>query len=90
MAIFPSSMPVFDFFRDDDEVFVCEMTAGMVRQLHALLDESTEIARENGQWVPPSIVALTKQLGNAARDRGTGAFGRGADRPGFTTPRTNE
>lgn len=70
MAIYPSATPVFDLYRDDDGVFVCEMTPGMLRQLHDLLDEAAMTAHQAGRWVPAAIVALTKQLGNAARDMG--------------------
>jgi hypothetical protein len=69
MAIYPSATPVFDLYEDDDGVYVCEMTPGMVQQLHGLLDAATEMAHEKGRWVPAPIVALTRQLGNAARRR---------------------
>jgi hypothetical protein len=67
MAIYSSAAPVFNFFRDDDGVFVCELTPGMVRELHGLLEEATTMAHEKGRWVPSPCVALTKQLGNASR-----------------------
>jgi hypothetical protein len=78
MAIYSSFTPVFDFYRDDDGVFVCEMTPGMVRELHHLLDAATAMAHEKGRWVPSPCVALAKQLGNAARDlRGPADCGPG-------------
>jgi hypothetical protein len=67
MSIYPSSAPVFDFYQDDDGVFVCELTSGMVRELHGLLEDATNAAYEEGRRVPSPCVALTKQLGNAAR-----------------------
>jgi hypothetical protein len=72
LAIYASSTPVFDLYRDPDGVFVCEMTPGMVQQLHQLLDAAAESAHEKGRWVPAPIVALTKQLENATRDIGEG------------------
>lgn len=68
MAIYPSSAPVFNFYRDDDGVYVFELTPGMVHELHDLLEDATAMARKNGRWVPPPCIALTKQLGNATRD----------------------
>lgn len=68
MSVYPSSTPVFNFYRDDDGVFVCELTPGMVRELHGMLEEATAIAHEKGRWVPAPCVAFTKQLGNATRE----------------------
>lgn len=68
MAIYASSAPVFDFYLDDDGVYVCELTPSMVHELHDLLEDATAMARKNGRWVPPPCIALTKQLGNATRD----------------------
>jgi hypothetical protein len=67
MSIYASSTPVFNFFEDDDGVFVCELTPGMVRALHGMLEEAMVMAHEKGRWVPAPCVALTKQLGNATR-----------------------
>ena len=39
MSVYSSSAPIFNFYRDDDGVFVCELTPGMVRELHGLLDD---------------------------------------------------
>ncbi len=68
MAIYPSSAPVFNFYRDDDGVYVCELTPGMIHELHGLLEEATAMAHEKGRWLPSPCVALTKQLGNASRE----------------------
>jgi hypothetical protein len=68
MPIYPSSAPVFNFYRDDDGVFVCELTPGMVRELHNLLEDAAIMAHEKGRWVPSPCIALTKQLGNATRE----------------------
>ena len=46
MSVYSSSAPVFNFYRDDDDVFVCELTHGMVRELHCLLEEATTMAEE--------------------------------------------
>jgi len=67
MPIYASSTPVFNFFEDDDGVFVCELTPGMVRALHDMLEEATAVAHQRGRWVPAPCVAFTKQLGNATR-----------------------
>jgi len=68
MAIYPSSAPVFNFYQDDDGVFVFELTPGMVCELHNLLEDATTTAHKNGRWIPSPCVAFTKQLGNAARN----------------------
>lgn len=68
MAIYASSTPVFDFYEDDDGVFVCELTPGMVRALHDMLEEATAAAHQKGRWIPAPCVAFTKQLGNATRE----------------------
>ncbi len=73
MAIYSSSAPVFNFYRDDDGVFVCELTPGMVRELHGLLEDATHAAHEKGRWVPSPCIALTKQLENATRELGRGS-----------------
>ena len=72
MSVYCSSAPVFNLYRDDDGVFVCELTPGMVRELHGLLEEATTMAHEKGHWVPSPCVALTKQLGNASRELSPG------------------
>jgi len=82
MSVYCSSAPVFNLYRDDDGVFVCELTPGMVRELHGLLEEATTMAHEKGRWVPSPCVALTKQLGNASRELRPGgppSPGRSAD-----------
>lgn len=72
LPIYPSSVPVFDFFEDDDGVFVCELTEGMVRELHGVLEDATAMAHEKGRWVPSPCIALKKQLENAIRHLGRG------------------
>lgn len=73
MAVYASAVPVFNFYQDDDGVFVCEMTPGMVQELRGLLDDAIAMAHEKGRWVPSPCVALTRQLDNAARRLGPGA-----------------
>ena len=82
MSVYSSSAPIFNFYRDDDGVFVCELTPGMVRELHGLLEEATTMAHEKDRWVSSPCVALTKQLGNASRELrpdGPPSPGRSAD-----------
>lgn len=68
MPIYPSSMPVFDFYRDDDGVYVCELTPGMITTLHRVLQDAAAMAHEKGRWIPSPCVALTKQLENAVAE----------------------
>lgn len=85
MSIYASSASVFNFYRDVDGVFVCELTPGMVRELHSLLEDATTSAHQKGRWVPSPCVALTKQLENATRQ-----LGRSGPAPRLAAPEASD